>query len=75
MLELKQIDESGALLMCNLRLFYSYSGFPVLKTELCEPQEGPGIPMAISNSRHTSPGSPAAIFRRSKQVCVTNPSL
>lgn len=53
----------------------SYSGFPVLNAELCEPQEGPGIPMATSNSRHTSPGSPAAIFRRSKQVCVTYPFL
>ncbi|KAK2848067.1 hypothetical protein Q7C36_009749 [Tachysurus vachellii] len=46
---------------------YSYSGFPVLNAELCEPQEGTGIPMATTNSRHTSPGSPAAIFRRSKQ--------
>ncbi|KAF4091577.1 hypothetical protein AMELA_G00038610 [Ameiurus melas] len=48
-------------------MLYSYSGFPVLNAELCEPQEGPGTPMATSNSRHTSPGSPAAIFRRSKQ--------
>ncbi|KAB5574891.1 hypothetical protein PHYPO_G00214330 [Pangasianodon hypophthalmus] len=48
-------------------ILYSYSGFPVLNAELCEPQEGPGIPMTTSNSRHTSPGSPAAIFRRSKQ--------
>ncbi|XP_058244567.1 C-myc promoter-binding protein isoform X1 [Hemibagrus wyckioides] len=48
-------------------ILYSYSGFPVLNAELCEPQEGTGIPMATTNSRHTSPGSPAAIFRRSKQ--------
>ncbi|KAF5895051.1 C-myc promoter-binding protein isoform X1, partial [Clarias magur] len=48
-------------------ILYSYSGFPVLNAELCEPQEGPGIPMVTTNSRHTSPGSPAAIFRRSKQ--------
>ncbi|TSX16999.1 C-myc promoter-binding protein [Bagarius yarrelli] len=48
-------------------ILYSYSGFPVLNAELCEPQEGPGIPIATTNSRHTSPGSPAAIFRRSKQ--------
>ncbi|XP_053479014.1 C-myc promoter-binding protein [Ictalurus furcatus] len=48
-------------------MLYSYSGFPVLNAELCEPQEGPGTPMATSNSRHTSPGSPSAIFRRSKQ--------
>ncbi|KAL7871235.1 hypothetical protein SRHO_G00087320 [Serrasalmus rhombeus] len=48
-------------------MLYRYSGFPVLNTELCEPQEGLSIPMATSTSRHTSPGSPAAIFRRSKQ--------
>ncbi|KAI5098180.1 C-myc promoter-binding protein isoform X3 [Silurus meridionalis] len=48
-------------------ILYSYSGFPVLNAELCEPQKGLDIPMATSNSRHTSPGSPAAIFRRSKQ--------
>lgn len=69
------MDESATLLMCNLCVFFSYSGFPVLNAELCVPQEGPGIHMATSNSRHTSPGSPAAIFRRSKQVCVTYPSL
>uniref|UniRef100_A0AAR2JW09 UDENN domain-containing protein n=1 Tax=Pygocentrus nattereri TaxID=42514 RepID=A0AAR2JW09_PYGNA len=48
-------------------MLYRYSGFPVLNTELCEPREGLSIPMATSTSRHTSPGSPAAIFRRSKQ--------
>ncbi|XP_066540931.1 C-myc promoter-binding protein [Hoplias malabaricus] len=48
-------------------LLYRYSGFPVLNAELCESQEGPSVPMATSTSRHTSPGSPAAIFRRSKQ--------
>ncbi|XP_062860223.1 C-myc promoter-binding protein isoform X2 [Trichomycterus rosablanca] len=48
-------------------MVYSYVGFPVLNTELCELQEGPQIPMTNSAPRHTSPGSPAAIFRRSKQ--------
>lgn len=59
-----------------LLVLCSYGGFPVLNAELCKPQEGPIIPMASSNSRHTSPGSPAAIFRRSKQVCLslTSPS-
>lgn len=69
------MDESAALLMDNPCVLCSYSGFPVLNAELCEPQEGTGIPMATTNSRHTSPGSPAAIFRRSKQVRVTYWSL
>ncbi|XP_026883626.2 C-myc promoter-binding protein isoform X1 [Electrophorus electricus] len=46
---------------------YSYSGFPVLNAELCGPQEGPTIPMAVPPSRHPSSSSPAAVFRRSKQ--------
>lgn len=48
-------------------VLYSYGGFPVLNAELCEPQEGASVPMATSTTRHTSPGSPATIFRRSKQ--------
>ncbi|XP_034391270.1 C-myc promoter-binding protein isoform X1 [Cyclopterus lumpus] len=46
-------------------LCYSYSGFPVLNAELLEPLEGPNPPSAAS--RHSSPASPTAIFRRSKQ--------
>ncbi|XP_054631181.1 C-myc promoter-binding protein isoform X2 [Dunckerocampus dactyliophorus] len=48
-------------------LCYSYSGFPVLNTELLEPLEGPNPPSSGNASRHTSPASPTAIFRRSKQ--------
>uniref|UniRef100_A0A8B9RA79 DENN/MADD domain containing 4A n=1 Tax=Astyanax mexicanus TaxID=7994 RepID=A0A8B9RA79_ASTMX len=48
-------------------MLYSYGGFPVLNAELCEPQEYTSVPKATSAPRHTSPGSPAAIFRRSKQ--------
>jgi len=48
--------------------FCSYSGFPVLNVELLEPLEGQHPPSAGMASRHTSPASPTAIFRRSKQV-------
>ncbi|XP_075996896.1 C-myc promoter-binding protein [Genypterus blacodes] len=48
-------------------LCYSYSGFPVLNTELLEPLEGSKPPPAGMASRHSSPASPTAIFRRSKQ--------
>ncbi|CAK6954414.1 C-myc promoter-binding protein [Scomber scombrus] len=48
-------------------LCYSYSGFPVLNAELLEPLEGPNPPSAGLASRHSSPASPTAIFRRSKQ--------
>ncbi|XP_068579116.1 C-myc promoter-binding protein [Cebidichthys violaceus] len=48
-------------------LCYSYSGFPVLNAELLEPLEGPNPPSAGMASRHSSPASPTAIFRRSKQ--------
>ncbi|XP_034733919.1 C-myc promoter-binding protein isoform X1 [Etheostoma cragini] len=48
-------------------LCYSYSGFPVLNAELLEPLEGPNPPSAALASRHSSPASPSAIFRRSKQ--------
>ncbi|XP_063053497.1 C-myc promoter-binding protein isoform X2 [Engraulis encrasicolus] len=46
---------------------YSYAGFPVLSSELCQSQEGQNIAMATSATRHASPTSPAAMFRRSKQ--------
>uniref|UniRef100_A0A8C4GHE4 DENN/MADD domain containing 4A n=1 Tax=Dicentrarchus labrax TaxID=13489 RepID=A0A8C4GHE4_DICLA len=48
-------------------LCYSYSGFPVLNPELLEPLEGTNPPSAGMASRHSSPASPTAIFRRSKQ--------
>ncbi|TKS73503.1 DENN domain-containing protein 4C [Collichthys lucidus] len=48
-------------------LCYSYSGFPVLNAELLEPLEGPNPPSAGMATRHSSPASPTAIFRRSKQ--------
>ncbi|XP_069019414.1 C-myc promoter-binding protein [Embiotoca jacksoni] len=48
-------------------LCYSYSGFPVLNAELLEPLEGPNPSSAGTASRHSSPASPTAIFRRSKQ--------
>ncbi|XP_055766105.1 C-myc promoter-binding protein isoform X2 [Salvelinus fontinalis] len=49
-------------------LCYSYSGFPVLSRDLLELQDGPHPPSAsLTHQRHTSPASPAAIFRRSKQ--------
>uniref|UniRef100_A0A665WCH1 DENN/MADD domain containing 4A n=1 Tax=Echeneis naucrates TaxID=173247 RepID=A0A665WCH1_ECHNA len=48
-------------------LCYSYSGFPVLNAELLEPLEGQSPPSAGMASRHSSPASPTAIFRRSKQ--------
>ncbi|XP_019731468.1 C-myc promoter-binding protein isoform X3 [Hippocampus comes] len=48
-------------------LCYSYSGFPVLNSELLQPPEGPNPPSAGTASRHCSPASPTAIFRRSKQ--------
>ncbi|KAM9375905.1 C-myc promoter-binding protein [Pholidichthys leucotaenia] len=48
-------------------LCYSYSGFPVLNAELLEPLEGPNPSSAGVASRHSSPASPTAIFRRSKQ--------
>ncbi|XP_028814732.1 C-myc promoter-binding protein isoform X2 [Denticeps clupeoides] len=46
---------------------YSYAGFPVLRAELCQPQEVAHISMATLSMKHSSPTSPAAIFRRSKQ--------
>ncbi|KAM8860547.1 C-myc promoter-binding protein isoform 2-T2 [Synchiropus picturatus] len=48
-------------------LCYSYAGFPVLSPELLEPLEGPNTPSSNLTSRHSSPASPTAIFRRSKQ--------
>lgn len=54
---------------------YSYSGFPVLNTQLCELQDGPRVPKATSAARHISPISPAAIFRRSQQVGISNTNL
>ncbi|XP_034444461.1 C-myc promoter-binding protein isoform X1 [Hippoglossus hippoglossus] len=48
-------------------LCYSYSGFPVLNAELLEPLEGQNPQSAHVASRHSSPASPTAIFRRSKQ--------
>ncbi|KAF3688779.1 C-myc promoter-binding protein DENN domain-containing protein 4A [Channa argus] len=48
-------------------LCYSYSGFPVLNAELLEPLEGQNTPSAAMASRHSSPASPTAIFKRSKQ--------
>uniref|UniRef100_UPI003AADB7B5 C-myc promoter-binding protein n=1 Tax=Centroberyx gerrardi TaxID=166262 RepID=UPI003AADB7B5 len=48
-------------------LCYSYSGFPVLNAKLLEPLEGPNPPSASMAPRHSSPASPTAIFRRSKQ--------
>ncbi|XP_052387537.1 C-myc promoter-binding protein isoform X2 [Carassius gibelio] len=48
-------------------MVYSYSGFPVLNTQLCELQDGPRVPEATSAVRQISPISPAAIFRRSQQ--------
>uniref|UniRef100_A0A1A8PH61 DENN/MADD domain containing 4A n=1 Tax=Nothobranchius rachovii TaxID=451742 RepID=A0A1A8PH61_9TELE len=48
-------------------LCYSYSGFPVLMSELLEPMEGLNPLSAGIASRHSSPASPTAIFRRSKQ--------
>uniref|UniRef100_A0A1A7WWE3 DENN/MADD domain containing 4A n=1 Tax=Iconisemion striatum TaxID=60296 RepID=A0A1A7WWE3_9TELE len=48
-------------------LCYSYCGFPVLMSELLEPMEGPNPLSAGIASRHSSPASPTAIFRRSKQ--------
>ncbi|XP_056137152.1 C-myc promoter-binding protein [Lampris incognitus] len=48
-------------------LCYSYSGFPVLNAKLLEPLLGPNPPSASMAPRHSSPASPTAIFRRSKQ--------
>ncbi|XP_029909890.1 C-myc promoter-binding protein isoform X2 [Myripristis murdjan] len=48
-------------------LCHSYSGFPVLNAKLLEPLEGPNPPSAGMAPRHSSPASPTAIFRRSKQ--------
>ncbi|XP_061138501.1 C-myc promoter-binding protein isoform X1 [Syngnathus typhle] len=48
-------------------LCYSYVGFPVLNSQLLQPPEGANPPSAATASRHCSPSSPTAIFRRSKQ--------
>uniref|UniRef100_A0AAQ4PCL1 DENN/MADD domain containing 4A n=1 Tax=Gasterosteus aculeatus aculeatus TaxID=481459 RepID=A0AAQ4PCL1_GASAC len=48
-------------------LCYSYSEFPVLNAELLQSLEGPKPPSAGMAPRHSSPASPTAIFRRSKQ--------
>uniref|UniRef100_H3CSM6 DENN/MADD domain containing 4A n=1 Tax=Tetraodon nigroviridis TaxID=99883 RepID=H3CSM6_TETNG len=48
-------------------LCYSYSGFPVLNAELLKPLEGADPSSAGMASRHSSPASPLAICRRSKQ--------
>ncbi|XP_077451452.1 C-myc promoter-binding protein isoform X1 [Stigmatopora argus] len=48
-------------------LCYSYLGFPVLNSELLEPPDGSNPPPGGTASRHCSPASPTAIFRRSKQ--------
>uniref|UniRef100_A0A674MMB9 DENN/MADD domain containing 4A n=1 Tax=Takifugu rubripes TaxID=31033 RepID=A0A674MMB9_TAKRU len=45
----------------------SYSGFPVLNAELLKPLEGADPSSAGTTSRHSSPASPVAICRRSKQ--------
>uniref|UniRef100_A0A8C5ERR4 DENN/MADD domain containing 4A n=1 Tax=Gouania willdenowi TaxID=441366 RepID=A0A8C5ERR4_GOUWI len=44
-----------------------YSAFPVLNSELLEPLEGLNPSSACTALRHSSPASPTAIFRRSKQ--------
>ncbi|XP_068170263.1 C-myc promoter-binding protein isoform X1 [Antennarius striatus] len=46
---------------------YSYTGFPVLNAELLEPLHASNPPSADMTSRHSSPASPTAIFKRSKQ--------
>lgn len=46
----------------------SYSAFPVLQSELLELLEGSNPTAPGAASRHSSPASPTAIFRRSKQV-------
>uniref|UniRef100_A0A8C5EV12 DENN/MADD domain containing 4A n=1 Tax=Gouania willdenowi TaxID=441366 RepID=A0A8C5EV12_GOUWI len=48
-------------------LCYRYSAFPVLNSELLEPLEGLNPSSACTALRHSSPASPTAIFRRSKQ--------
>uniref|UniRef100_A0A3B5MTA2 DENN/MADD domain containing 4A n=1 Tax=Xiphophorus couchianus TaxID=32473 RepID=A0A3B5MTA2_9TELE len=48
-------------------LCYSYSGFPVLRSDLLETMEGPNSNSAGIAPRHSTPASPTAIFRRSKQ--------
>lgn len=50
----------------------SYSGFPVLNAELLKPLEGADPSSAGMASRHSSPASPLAICRRSKQVSCAN---
>lgn len=51
-------------------LCYSYSGFPVLNTNLLETFVGPNPPSASMALRHNNLASPTAIYRRSKQVSV-----
>ncbi|XP_008410439.1 C-myc promoter-binding protein isoform X1 [Poecilia reticulata] len=48
-------------------LCYSYSGFPVLRSDLLETMKGPNSNSAGIAPRHSTPASPTAIFRRSKQ--------
>uniref|UniRef100_A0A3B3UNP0 DENN/MADD domain containing 4A n=1 Tax=Poecilia latipinna TaxID=48699 RepID=A0A3B3UNP0_9TELE len=48
-------------------LCYSYSGFPVLRSDLLESMEGPNSNSTGIAPRHSTPASPTAIFRRSKQ--------
>ncbi|XP_075898894.1 C-myc promoter-binding protein isoform X2 [Nelusetta ayraudi] len=52
-------------------LCYSYSGFPVLNAELLEPLQGSSPPSTGMAPRHSSPASPNAICRRSKQEIKT----
>lgn len=53
--------------------FCSYSGFPVLNAELLEPLQGSNPPSTGMAPRHSSPASPNAICRRSKQVSRSPP--
>ncbi|KAJ8248724.1 hypothetical protein GJAV_G00227060 [Gymnothorax javanicus] len=48
-------------------LRYRYSGFPVLSSELFDPQEGLRPPASRLANRHSCSTSPAPMFRRTKQ--------
>ncbi|KAG7999459.1 C-myc promoter-binding protein, partial [Nibea albiflora] len=61
------VDKCSSFQAVRANLLCIYSGFPVLNAELLEPLEGPNPPSAGMATRHSSPASPTAIFRRSKQ--------
>lgn len=60
-------------------LLIRYDGFPVLSLDLFDPvaptPDGLQAPSSRLSARHSCPSSPAPMFRRTKQVGLTTPTV